>query len=94
MQQELEAPNRAVEKAQQATPDQPVMEAMVTNAALGGSFPKFRGDPNTDPPFDAFIQDYEMACDAFGLETSKKKPGFLSTRLQGHALEIFRRRQR
>lgn len=67
------------------------MEAMMANALGGDSFPKFSGDPNVETTFDSFLQDYDIACEAFGLTEEAKKARFLSTRLQGHALQVFKR---
>ena len=62
----------------------------MTRALAGDNFPTFHGDPNIDLLLEDFLADYDIACEAYGIDTNAKKGKFLSSRLKGYALEVYK----
>ena len=88
---ELETVRReAVHQTNMATGNQSTLDSLMTRALAGDNFPTFHGDPNIDPLFEDFLADYDIACEAYGIDTNAKKGKFLSSRLKGYALEVYK----
>ena len=66
------------------------MDSLMTRALAGDNFPTFHGDPNIDLLLEDFLADYDIACEAYGIDTNAKKGKFLSSRLKGYTLEVYK----
>ena len=80
----------AIQAGRVAEPTHPAMESLMARALIGDNFPSFHADPNIDPLFEDFLTDYELACEAYGIDPGEKKARFLSSRLKGYALEAYK----
>jgi len=65
------------------------MQAVLARAFVGDHFPTFGGDPHSDVPVETFLADYELACATYGIEEDKRAK-YLSSRLRGHALKVYK----